>query len=72
MNSLPGTGKDVPIVGIDHIRKNLFYMPPLDSVGAAGKSMSEEAVRMLMNAIKTGSLCGDQICLDVKLYPSGK
>ena len=34
--------------------------------------MSEEAVRMLMNAIKTGSLCGDQICLDVKLYPSGK
>ena len=72
MNSLSGTGKDVPIVGIDHIRKDLFYMPPLDSVGAAGKSMSEEAVRMLMNAIKTGGLCRDQICLDVKLYPSGK
>lgn len=70
MNSLSGTGKNVPIVGIDHLRKNLSYMPPLDSVGASGKSMSEAAIPMLMNAIKTGSLCEGQICLDVKLYPA--
>lgn len=72
MNSMSDIGRDIPIVGIDHLRKNLFYMPPLDSVGAAGKSMSEAAVPMLMSAIRDDTLCEGQLCLDVRLYPAGK
>ena len=55
-------------------RNNAAWSPTVWAVrlGVASANGREEAVRMLMNAIKTGSLCGDQICLDVKLYPSGK
>lgn len=72
MNTIRGTGNDIPVVGIDHIRKDLFCMPPLDSIGAAEKSMSGAAVPMLMNAINSGKLCEGQLCLDVKLYPAEK
>ncbi len=75
INTLTEMGKrvpaDIPIVGIDHLHGNLFYMPPLDSVGAADKRMSEEAVKILMNTIKDGKpSCLGQICLDVKLFPA--
>ncbi len=75
INALTEMGRnvpvDIPIVGIDHLREKLFYMSPLDSVGAADKTMSEAAVEILMNTIKDGkSLCPGQICLDVRLFPS--
>lgn len=74
INLLSERGKkvpeDIPVVGIDHLRKRLFYMPPLDSVGAADTRMSEAAAELLMKAIRDGSpACTDRLCLDVKLFP---
>ena len=63
--------KDIAVIGVDNIRKKLFYMPPLDSIGASDKRMSEVALEILMGIINEEETEFPlHTALDVQVYPA--